>query len=225
MPAASQPFRIVHNDSLPPLVGGVDGKSVGYAIDIVRAAAGRSGLDVTFMPAAIDQQIPTITGGGADAVLSANTPERRESLDFSDPVVMTGGALYVLSPRPTPDTLLSLAGKTVVTPRTGPLAGYIKKAAPEIQLVVTKNYEESLARVIGGEADAAALNFLAGGRIANRLYAGRFTLPTSVFYEQPFAVGVPKGCNAATIAKINAGLTAIRADGAWQKISDHWTKV
>lgn len=224
MSASTQPFRIVHNDSLPPLVEGVQGKSAGYAIDIVRAAAERCGLAIAFMPAAIDQQIPTLKSGAADAVLSANTLERRASLDFSDPVVMTGGALYLLSPRPTPDSLASLAGKTVTTPRTGPLAGYIERTAPEVRLVVTKDYEESLARVISGEADAAALNVLAGGRIANRLHAGRFTMPSKVFYEQPFAVGVPKGQHAATIAQINAGLAAIRADGTWQTISDRWTK-
>jgi ABC-type amino acid transport substrate-binding protein len=177
---------------------------------------------VEFLPAAIDQQTAALKDGRADAVLSASTPERRESLDFSSPVVMTGGALYVRAPHPTPDSLASLAGKTVVTPRTGPLADYIRKTAPEVNLAVTKDYDESLARVMSGDAQAAALNFLAGGRIAARLYPGQFTLPHKMFYQQPFAVGVPKGQNAAHLATLNAGLAAIRSDGSWQTINDRW---
>jgi hypothetical protein len=39
-------------------------------------------------------------------------------------------------------------------------------SAPAVNLVVTHDYEESLAHIVSGQADAAALNFSAGGRIA-----------------------------------------------------------
>jgi ABC-type amino acid transport substrate-binding protein len=189
---AAEMLRIAHNQSLPPLLEVQDGKSVGLAVDIVRAAAARAGIDVVFVPVTIEQQMPSLKDGRADALLSANTPERQQSLDFGAPVLMTGGALYVRAPNPTPDGLASLSGKIVVTPRAGPLADFIRKSAPTVNLVVTQDYEESLTRILSGQADAAALNFSAGGRIAARLYPGQVTLPRAMFYEQPFAVGVPK---------------------------------
>jgi ABC-type amino acid transport substrate-binding protein len=67
------------------------------------------------------------------------------------------------------------------------------------------------------------LNFSAGGRIADRLYPGQMTLPGVMFYEQLFAVGVPKGQSAKLLAELDAGLAAIRADGTWQQISNRWT--
>src|SRR5262249_37430169 len=106
---------------------------------------------------------------------------------------MSGGALYVRAPNPRPENLNLLAGKTVVTPRAGPLAEYIRKMVPDVSLVVTQDYEESLARLVQGGADAAALNATAGGRIAAKLYPGQITLPRIMFYEQPFAVGIPRG--------------------------------
>ena len=125
MAGAADQLRIVHNQSLPPLVEVREGKSVGLAIDIVRAAAARANIDVLFVPVTIEQQMPSIADGRADALLSANTPERQQSLDFSEPVLMTGGALYVRAPTPTPESLAALGGKIVVTPRAGPLADYI----------------------------------------------------------------------------------------------------
>ena len=224
MNATANPFRIAHNDSLPPLVHVEDGKSVGLAVDIVRAAAERAGMEVAFLPVSIAAQVPTLNEGRADALMCASTPERQQSLDFSAPVVMTGGALYVRSPAPIPESLASLAGKNVVTPRTGPLADFIRKNAPAVHLVVTEDYEESLSRIVNGQADAAALNFSAGGRIAAKLFPGQVSQPKTMFYEQPFAVCVPKGKSGDIIAQLNAGLTAIRADGTWRRINHRWTE-
>jgi hypothetical protein len=44
-------------------------------------------------------------------------------------------------------------------------------------LVVTKDYEENLARVVAGQTDAAALNFHVDAIIAARLYLGQLTPP------------------------------------------------
>src|SRR5262245_20223874 len=221
--SAAEQFRIAHNQSLPPLVEVQEGKSVGLAIDIVRAAAARANIEAVFVPVTIEQQMPSLKDGRAEALLSANTTERQQVLDFSDPVLMTGGALYVRAPNPTPESLAPLDGKTVVTPRAGPLAEFIRRTAPAVNLVVTQDYVESLARIMAGEADAAALNFSAGGRIAARLYPGQITLPHIMFYEQPFAIGVLKGQSAKILAQLNAGLAAIRADGTWQQLNNRWT--
>lgn len=221
-PGTAEPFRIAHNQNLPPLYMVQDGKSVGLGIDVLRAAAGRAGIELAFVPLTIEHQLPSLKDGRADGLLSADTPERRQILDFGAPVMMTGGALYVRAPNPTPETLEALSGLVVVTPRAGPLVDFIRKNAPTVNLVVTEDYEESLARVMAGQAAAAALNALAGGRIAARLYPNQFTVPKIMFYEQPLALGVLKGQSAKTIAQLDAGLAAIRADGTWKQINDRW---
>ena len=43
-----------------------------------------------------------------------------------------------------------------------------------------------------------------------------------MFYEQPLALGVPKGQSAKIIGQLDAGLAAIRADGTWKQINDRW---
>ena len=81
-PAASEPFRIAHNQNLPPLYMVQDGKSVGLGVDVLRAAAVRAGIELGFIPVTIEHQLPSLKDGRADALLSADTPERRQILDF-----------------------------------------------------------------------------------------------------------------------------------------------
>jgi polar amino acid transport system substrate-binding protein len=219
----AEPIRIAHMQPYPPFAEVKDGKSEGLAVDILRAAAARAGVVVELVPVAFEQLQRTLEDGRAQAIFPlAITPERRQMFDFSATLLITGGGLYVRAPNVTPDSLAALSGKIVVTPRTGPLAAIIQKTAPDVKLVVTVDYEESLARLVRGEADAAALNFQAGARIAARLYPGQVTQPRKMFSELPLAVVVPKGQGAELLAQLNKGLAAIRADGTWQQINDRW---
>jgi ABC-type amino acid transport substrate-binding protein len=44
-----------------------------------------------------------------------------------------------------------------------------------------------------------------------------------MFWETPLAIGFPKGECANILARMNAGLAAIRAEGTWQRINNRWT--
>src|SRR4030081_3339170 len=52
-PGAAEPVRGAHNQTLPPLMMVQDGKSVGLGIDVLRAAAGRAGIELAFVPLTI----------------------------------------------------------------------------------------------------------------------------------------------------------------------------
>jgi polar amino acid transport system substrate-binding protein len=220
--ATAEPLRITHNQPFPPFSEFKNGKSEGLAIDILRAAAGQVGIDLEFVASPLEQVAQTLTDGRAEALLVAATPERLKTFDVSAPVLMTGGALFVRAPNATPESLIELSGKTVVTPRTGPLAAVIARTAPTVNLVVTTDYEESLIRVVAGAADAAALNYQAGAIIASRLYPGQVTLPRRMFQETPLVVAVPKGQRPEFSARLNMGLDSIRSDGTWEQINKHW---
>lgn len=221
---AAETVRIAHQEHFPPFVEVKDGTSRGLFVDVLLAAAARAGIDLAFVPVPFEQVQRTLEDGRAEAIFPlAITPERLQTFDFSAPFLITGGALYVRAPTATPESLATLSGKIVVTPRTGPLVAIIQKAAPEVKLVVTTDYEESLARLVSGEADAAALNFHVGARIAARLYPGQVTEPRTMFAEQPLAVGVLKGRGREILARLDAGLATIRADGTWQQINERWS--
>ena len=72
------------------------------------------------------------------------------------------------------------------------------------------------------QADAAALNYQAGASIAARLHPGKLTVPRTMFLELPFGAAVLKGQNAEFLTRLNAGLSAIRADGTFERINKSW---
>lgn len=215
--------RIAHQIDFLPIADVKDGQSVGLGVEIVRAAAMRAGIDVQFVPVSFEQVQKTLDDGRAVAIFPlANTPERQRLFDFSAPLYDGGGALFVRAPNATPDGLAALSGKIVVTPRTGPLAAFIERTAPSVKLVVTADYEDSLARLVRGDADAAALNYHVGTALATRLHPGQVTIPRTFLAQSPTAIGVRKGEQAELLSRLNVGLAAIRADGTWQKINDRW---
>jgi polar amino acid transport system substrate-binding protein len=117
------PVHIAHQNNFPPFIYVKDGKSVGLLVDILQAAAEREGIEIAFVPVPFAQVHGTLTDGRAEAIVPlAITPERQKSYDFSAPLVTSGGALFVRAPSPTPASLATLSGKTVVTPKTGPFA-------------------------------------------------------------------------------------------------------
>ncbi len=223
LPAAAETIRIACQDNFPPFVEVKDGKPVGLVMDTLNAAAARANFEVQFVLVPFDQVQGTLDDGRAQAIVPlAITAERQQTFDFSAPILMTGGAFFVRAPSPTPQTLSALAGKIVVTPRTGPLVPFLQKNGQSLKLVLTKDYPEALARVVDGQADAAALNFQVGASMANELHPGKLTRPTIMFTEVPDAVAVRKGQNAKLLTMVNSGIAAIRGDGSWQKINDRW---
>jgi ABC-type amino acid transport substrate-binding protein len=218
-----EPIRIAHAQDFPPLAEVRDGKSEGLAIDILRAAAARAGVEVQFVAVPFEQVHLTLADGRAEAVFPlAITPERRQLFDFTEGLLVTGGTLYVRAGNVPPENLAAMSGKTVVTPRTGPLAAFVERTAPTVNLVVTKDYEDSLTRLVRGEADAAALNNHVGAHMVARLYPGQVAHSPQLLQEFSLAVAVTKGRGAELVARLNGGVAAIRADGTWKEINDRW---
>src|SRR5690606_7390880 len=178
-----------------------------------------------FVPVPFVQIQPTVEQGRADAIFPlAINPDRLKLYDFSEPLVSTGGALFVRAPEPTPESLQALSGKSLITPKTGPLANYIQRNSPEVQLSTTADYDETLEQLVAGKADAAALNLQVGSRFVADNYAGRVTLPDRYFWELPLAVAVPKTSPGLkpVIDKLNQGIRAIRGDGTWAAIAKRY---
>jgi ABC-type amino acid transport substrate-binding protein len=72
---------------------GGDSRSA-YLREIARAAAGHAGIEVEFVAVPFEQVQRTLEDGRAEAVFPLTiTPERLPLFDFSDPFLVTGGAL------------------------------------------------------------------------------------------------------------------------------------
>ena len=98
--------RIAHDRDFPPLSEVSGDKSEGLAVDIFRAAAARAGIEVEFVPVPFEDRLRTLEDGRAQAYFPlAITSERRQSLDFTEVLVVTGGLFSCAPPACRPKTL------------------------------------------------------------------------------------------------------------------------
>jgi ABC-type amino acid transport substrate-binding protein len=220
--ASAETVRVAHPTQLKSLISVKDGKSVGLVADILRAAAAREGITIVFVPMSTGV-MEALANGLADAIAPMLiTPKSQESYDFTEAFVITGGGLFVRAPISAPSDLSTLSGKTVVTPSFGPFVALIRNGFPDVKVVPTSSYRESLDRVVSGQADAAALNIEEGAETVAASYAGEITIPTKMFVRELLGLAVAKGQHANLVRRLNQGLAAIRADGTLQQIEAQW---
>jgi polar amino acid transport system substrate-binding protein len=223
MPAQAQTLRIGHDAAFEPFAMVENGRATGLILDIVAEAMKRMKRTFDFAVLTLDEADTALTEGKVDALaFKGDTPERRARMDFSAPIVLSGGALFARTGTPASKSLKDFAGKTVVTPRRGPLFAQIAKAAPDVKLAESTSYAESFEMVIAGKADAAALNLQAGIRMARKSYPGKFTLPSEPYIAVPLAFAVAKGKNAELLESFDATLAAMKADGSFKAIEEKW---
>jgi polar amino acid transport system substrate-binding protein len=216
-------FRFVYQSLFPPFAFTQEGKAEGIVIDILSKVLSRSGLEAIFLPFPMSEVETLLYSGEVDAIACHGiTPDRQKIFDFSDPLVVTGAGLFVESSKPTFTELEEWEGKTIITPRTGPLTKYLQESFPKAKLLLVQDYPESLRSVLDGKGDAAALNIHVGSHLARQLFSGRFTLPEKIFLEVSVGVAVLKGEQALLLSQVNEGLKHIRGDGTYDQILKKW---
>lgn len=222
MQASAQTIVVAHPQLGVIISVNKNGETVGEAADILRAAAARAHIEITFVPLSEPSE-KMLASGAADAVAPyLETPQALERYDFTAPLMTSGGGLFVRAPNTAPGDFQSLAGKIVVTPSFGPFVSYIRKNYPGVHVVVSASYQESLDQVLAGRADAAALNVQEGASVVAQSYAGKIVVPLTPFLQETLALIVLKGRHADLVERINTGLAAIRADGTLQQIEAKW---
>jgi ABC-type amino acid transport substrate-binding protein len=221
--AQAETLRIGHDAAFEPFAMVENGRSTGLILDVVAEAMKRAKIDFTFVVLTLDEADGALVDGKVAALaFKGDTAERRARMNFSAPIVISGGALFTRVGTPVSKSLKDFAGKSVVTPRRGPLFPQIEKGAPDVKLVPSTSYAESFEMVIAGKADAAALNLQAGIRMARRSYPGAFTLPSEPYIAVPLAFAVAKGKNADLLKRFDEQLAAMKADGTFKAIEERW---
>lgn len=215
-------LNVAHDEAFPPFIYVENGKTVGLAAELLNAAAQRANITINYVPvpfADIQGSINT----KADAIFPiAINAERAKTYDFSSPIVMTGGAFFVLKPHKTPFDEAELKGKKITTPKTGPLANYLMKNYPASTVLVTSNYDESLKQLVDKDVEVAALNLQVGSALAEQQYPSTIQLPDTLFLKLPLALAVNKNEHTALLTQLNRGLAKIEQDGSADEINAVW---
>jgi polar amino acid transport system substrate-binding protein len=214
-------IRVAVDATYPPFESvDASGAIVGFDVELVRAVARETGLEVEVINQPFAGILPGLAQGKYDAVISCLTitPERAKEVDFSRPYYDAGQVIAVREADASVRSLADLKGKTIAAQigTTGfDAASRVEGATPK----AFKEIELAYLELLAGRADAV-INDEPPTRIYLKDHGGiRIVGPP--FTEERYGIAVRKG-NADLLAKIDAGLAKVAASGEFERLKVRW---
>ena len=214
-------LRMGTNATFPPYeFVGDDGSVQGIDADIAAAIADKLGMKVEITDMEFDSLIPALQSDTIDVALAGMTvtPERQESVDFSDSYAK--GVQVIIVPEgsdiQTPD---DLEGKNigVQTGTTGDI--YCTDDYVQDHVKQFNNGPLAVAALVNGQIDCVVIdqepakNYVAAN-------SGLKILDTS-YADEDYAIAIKKG-NTELLDKVNGALKELGEDGTLQSIVDKY---
>jgi polar amino acid transport system substrate-binding protein len=194
----------------------------GLDIDIMNAIAARQNLAVEFKDVAWDPLLAGMAQGMYDAAISSITitDERKKDMLFSDPYFAAGQLVVVQKNNGT------ITGKDTLTGLVGVLSdttGYIE--VQKIKAATVKAYDAigpAFQDLINGQINAVVCdNPVALLYVARN--ADKLKTVGKIFTDEKYGIAVNKK-EPELLAKIDAGLKAIKDEGLIDQYSQKWLK-
>ena len=200
-----------------------NGKPVGISVQLAQALADnlKQPLRIENMP--FVGLIPSLQNGRIDCIISSmtDTPERRQSIAFSDPYLSIGLALLAgISADLSNASGVDRQGRTLVVRQgtTGEL--WARANLKQAKVLSVEKENAAVLEVIQGKADAFVYDQMSVWQNWKKNPATTRALLTPLQKEH-WAVGVRKN-NDALRLKINDFLREFRAGGGFEKLGDQF---
>ncbi|HWR11180.1 MAG TPA: transporter substrate-binding domain-containing protein [Rectinemataceae bacterium] len=199
-----------------------NGQPAGYNIDLTRAIAAQSGMEVEIRLGPWDEIRKGLSDGSINAVQGMfYSAERDKVYGFSPAHAVVNHVIAWRTGAPIPESLRWLKGKPVVVMRGDVMDDLATGAGLGENLVRVATQEEALRMVAAGECDYAlvakipALYFIKANKLRNIRLSGMPILAAEYCYAVPSANGVLQ-------AQFSQGLAAVIATGEYRRIEEKW---
>lgn len=223
-PQGEQPLRVgMELDYSPFEMTDPQGRPMGVSVDLAHALAAHLQRPVEVRNISFDGLVPALKTGKIDLIISSMTatPERAQSIDFSDPYVKTGICLLVNKDSPLQTTAdIEKPGLTFAVKKgtTGQL--YAHEHLPHAKVLVLDKESTCVLEVAQGKADAFIYGQLSVHRDWKRNPDTTRALLTPLRAEY-WAIGIRKG-NDKLRRQVNEFLLTFRAAGGFDQLSKRY---
>jgi len=200
-------------------------RPTGVSADLAKALGAFLGKEVEVQNLPFDGLIPALKTGRINLIISSMTatPERAQSIDFSDAYVKTGLCLLfgtnsnIQSIRD-----LDQPGKTVVVKLGTTGHAYASSNLKRAQVRVLEKEDACVLEIVQGKADAFIYDQMS--TFKNWQRHQETTRPLlKPFQEESWSIGVRKG-NAELLQQVNAFLKDFRAKGGFEELGNRYLK-
>lgn len=232
--AAGGKLVVAHRESSVPFSYVVEGKPLGYAVDLclrladaVRRKTGQKDMAVEFLQVTPANRVQVVEQGQADLECGSttNNAERRQKVAFTIPHFITGARLLVQAGSSV-ERIEDLTGKKLVsTQGTTPLKA-VEQANRErllgLSILTAPDHAKAVEMVERGEADAFLMDdVLLFGLAANRADPKALKVVGRFLTTEPLAIMLPKG-DAAFKKLVDEEMRRLIASREIYDIYDKW---
>lgn len=195
------------------------GKLVGFDVEIGEAIAEKLGVKAEFVQGKWDGLIAGLDVKRYDTVINqvGITEERKAKFDFSEPYIASKAALIVKEDNSDIKAFADLKGKTSAQSLTSNFAKIAEAAGAS--LVGTEGFDQSIALVVQGRADATINDSLSFLDFKKKQPNAPVKIAATEADASYSGIIVRKG-DPELVAAINKALEDIKADGTYKRISD-----
>jgi len=214
---------IIGTDATYPPFEFVDetGQITGVDIEVGREIGKALGREVEFRNINFDGLITALRTGSIDLVISSMTatPERRKSIDFSEPYVKTGLAILVANNSTVQSGAdLKTPGRKIVVRLGTTGENWARENLKEAKIIALDADVSCVMEVVNANVDAWIYDQLSIMNYQAK-YAGKTRALLAPLREEVWAVGLKQG-NDGLKTKVNEVLARMRTDGSFTKLAE-----
>ncbi len=158
-----------------------EGEHDGIAADMLALISDKSGLQFEVIPDVWAQTMQRLRSGEVVGLsCAAETPDRREYLQFTDPYMSMSLGILVQTNRRDIRSIDDLAGKIVAVNRDSYLHEWLQNQHPQIKLLLTDSNDEAIEAVSFSRADAYIGNIAVATSILKQRYLSNLQVVAKV---------------------------------------------
>lgn len=197
-------------------------KYVGFDLDLWAEIAKGAGWTYKVQPMDFAGLIPALQTQNIDVALSGMTikEERRKAIDFSDPYYDSGLAAMVQANNTTIKSIDDLNGKVIAAKTGTATIDWIKAHLKPKEIRQFPNIDQAYLALEAGRVDAAMHDTPNVLFFVNNEGKGHVKVAGAPVSGDKYGIGFPKG--SPLVAKVNAELARMKADGRYAKIYKKW---
>lgn len=211
---------VVGSDAEYPPFDYIDenGKIAGFDIDLIDEISKIAGFEYKFTKIGFDALIPALKAGKIDAIAASMsaTPERKKSVDFSDPYFFTKN-LYLKLATNKNITSKDQLNKLKIGVMLGTVQEGVAHSIKGAKVIPTEGIAGAIMNLKAGKVDVVIVDSSVGFG-----YLKKNSDIVSFFEEadgsEGFAIAFEKGKDSQFLAKFNAALKEIQNNGTYDKL-------
>lgn len=215
--------KVAGDNNFPPYEFLDDNNNyTGFNVDIMRAVALATGMEIEYYPMTWDEACDKLKKGEVDIIQGMKyTRERDMYYDFSVEYLENSQSIFVLSDNDDIKSFKDLNGKRIAI-QSGDAAISTLYSLTHYKSVFTENQEEAIHQLMGGRADAFIGNTLTGVYLIDKMGIRDYIkIVGESLNVSKYSMAVKEG-DTKFLNIINKGINEIKRNGTYDNIYRKW---